>query len=59
MIYIKKKFDGFWWQNIYLKVDSLVEINDITTGSNNITLRKVNVRPYGLDNIYGQRSSRR
>ena len=59
MIYIKKKFDGFWWQNIYLKVDSLVEINDITTGSNNITLRKVNVRPYGLDNIYGQRSNRR
>ena len=58
MIYIKKKFDGFWWQNIYLKVDSLVEINDITTGSNNITLRKVNVRPYGLDNIYGQRSNR-
>ena len=59
MIYIKKKFDGFWWQNIYLKVDSLVEINDITTGSNNITLRKVNVRPYGLDNIYGKRSNRR
>ena len=59
MIYIKKKFDGFWWQNIYLKVDSLVEINDITTGSNNITLRKVNVRPYGLNNIYGQRSNRR
>ena len=59
MIYIKKKFDGFWWQNIYLKVDSLVEINDITAGSNNITLRKVNVRPYGLDNIYGQRSNRR
>ena len=59
MIYIKNIFDGFWWQNIYLKVDSLVEINDITTGSNNITLRKVNVRPYGLDNIYGQRSNRR
>ena len=37
---------------IYLTVISLIEINDIITGSNNITLRKVNVKSYGFDKIY-------
>ena len=30
----------------YLADDSLIEMNDIITGLNNITLRKVNVKPY-------------
>ena len=29
-----------------MTVDSLMEINNTITGSNNITLRKVNVKPY-------------
>ena len=37
---------------MYLSVDSLIEINHIITGSNNITLRKVKVNPYGFDEIY-------
>ena len=37
---------------MYLTVDSLVEINNIISGSNNITLRKVNVKPYGFDKVY-------
>ena len=32
--------------NIYFTVDSLIVINNIITGSNNITLRKVNIKPY-------------
>ena len=32
--------------NMYLIVDSLIEINSIIPGSNNITLRKGNVPPY-------------
>ena len=27
-------------------------MNSIITGSNNITLRKVNVKPYGFDKMY-------
>ena len=34
---------------MYLTVNSLIEINSTITGSNNITLRKVNVNPYGFD----------
>ena len=34
--------------NKYLAVDSLIEINNIITGLNNITLRKVNVNPNGF-----------
>ena len=30
----------------------MIEINNIITGSNNITLRKVNVNPYGFDKMY-------
>ena len=37
---------------MYLTVDFLVEISNITAGSNNVTLRGVNVKPYGLDKIY-------
>ena len=37
---------------MYVKVEPLIEINSIITGSNNITLRKVNVRPYGFDKMY-------
>ena len=36
----------------HLIVDSLIEISNITTGSNNITLRKINVKPYGFDKVY-------
>ena len=31
---------------MYLTDDSLIDINDIITGSNKIILRKVNVEPY-------------
>ena len=34
---------------MYLTVDSLIEINNITKVSNSITLRKVNVKSYGFD----------
>ena len=37
---------------MYLIVDCLIEINNIMTGSNNITLRKVNVKPYRFDKVY-------
>ena len=33
---------------IYLTVDTFIEINNIITVSDNITLRKVNVTPYDL-----------
>ena len=51
LVYMKNNFidtDG----GIYLTVDSLIEINNIITGSNNITLRKVDVKPYGFDKMY-------
>ena len=37
--------------NMYLIVDSLIDINNTIT-SQNITLRKVNVKPYGCDKMY-------
>ena len=37
---------------MYLAVDSLIEVNNIINGLNNITLRKVNVKPYGFDKVY-------
>ena len=37
---------------IYLTVASLIKIEIIITGSNNITLRKVIVKQYGFDKIY-------
>ena len=38
--------------NMYLIVDSLIDISIITAGSNNITLRKFNVKPHGYDKMY-------
>ena len=38
--------------NMYLTVDSLININNVITGSNNINLRKVNVKSYGFDKMY-------
>ena len=35
-----------------LTVDSLIEMNNIITGSNNITLRKVNAKPYRFVKMY-------
>ena len=37
---------------MYLPVDSLMKINNIIASTNNITLRKVNVKPYGFDKMY-------
>ena len=37
---------------MYLTIDSSIEINNIITGSNNITLRKANVKPYGFHKMY-------
>ena len=36
---------------MYLTIESLIEINNILTGLNNITLRKVKVKPYGFDKM--------
>lgn len=48
LIYIKNNFINY--NNImYLNIDSLMEINNLITGSNNIVLRKVTVNPYGYD----------
>ena len=33
---------------MYLTIESLIEINNILTGLNNITLWKVKVKPYGF-----------
>ena len=38
--------------SMYLTVNSLTDINNIITGLNNITLIKVNVKPYGYDKMY-------
>ena len=38
--------------NLYLTVNPLIEINDITTGWNNITLRKVSVKPQVFGKTY-------
>ena len=36
---------------MYLALDFLIEINNIITGSNNITLRKANARPYRFNKM--------
>ena len=38
--------------SLYLTVDYLIKINNITTGSNNIPFRKVNVKPYEFYKMY-------
>ena len=51
MVYIENDLidsDG----GMYLTDDLLIETNNIITGSNNITLRKVNVKPYGFVKMY-------
>ena len=37
---------------MYLAVDSLTEIDNRITGSNNITLRKSDVKQYEFDKMY-------
>ena len=39
-------------ENRYFTVDLLIDLNNIITGSNNITLRKVNVKLCRYDNMY-------
>ena len=51
LIYMKNKLIDSD-KNMYLNVDSLIDISNIITGSNNISLRKVNVKRYGCDKIY-------
>ena len=36
---------------MYFKVDPLIEINDMTISSNNVILRKVDVKPYRFDKV--------
>ena len=43
--------------NSYLTVDSLININNKITGSNNITLWKVNIKSYGCDKMYMDKDS--
>ena len=38
--------------NMYLIVDSLIEINNIITDSNNMTLIKINLKSFGFDKTY-------
>ena len=50
MVYIENNLidsDG----GMYLTIESLIEINNILTGSNNITLWKIKVKPYGSDKM--------
>ena len=38
--------------NMFLTVDSLIHLNNLITGSNNLELRKVNIRPAGYYRSY-------
>ena len=51
LVYIKKSLIDSD-DHMYLAVDSLIDISNIITGSNNIALRKVNVKSCGYDKIY-------
>ena len=51
LVYIKNNIIDTYDGN-YLTVDFLIEINDTITGSNNIILRKVNLKQYGFDKMY-------
>ena len=51
LIYIESNLIGSGG-SMYLTVDSLIKINNIITGSNNNTLRKVNVKSHGFDKMY-------
>ena len=51
LVHIKSNlidFDG----NVHLNVDSLTQINNLITSLNNITLKKVNVKPHRFDKMY-------
>ena len=37
---------------MYLNIDLMIDINIVITGFNNITLRKVNVKPCKYDKMY-------
>ena len=37
---------------MYLTIDFLIDISNIITASDNVTLRKVNVKPYEFDEMY-------
>ena len=57
MVYIKNSLidnDG----GMYLSVNSLIEINTIIAGSNNITLRKLNVKPHVFEKLYVDKESK-
>ena len=43
--------------NMYLKVGSVIDLNNIITGSNNFILRKANANPYGYEKMYMVRDS--
>ena len=47
LAYIKNNLIDSNGDDIYLTIDSLIEINNII-GSNNITLRNVIAKPYGF-----------
>ena len=51
LIYVKKNLIDSD-NNICLTADSFINISNIITGSNNITQRKVNVKPYRRDKTY-------
>ena len=38
--------------DLFFTVDSLITINNIITGSSNLYLRSVNVKPFGCSKIY-------
>ena len=60
MSYIEKNLIDSKY-NMYFTIDSLIEINSILAGSNNITLTEVNAKRYGFDKmyLYGERPNRR
>ena len=51
LVYTKNNFI-YINSGMYLKVESLIETNNIIIGSNNISLRKVNLKPYRFDKMY-------
>ena len=46
-MYKKQLIDSV--RNIYLTVDSSIEVNNIINDSSHIILRKVNLNPYGFE----------
>ena len=51
LVYTKNSFI-YINSGMYLKVKSLIETNNIIIGSNNIILRKVNLKAYRFDKMY-------